>query len=411
MIQSIRNIFGLSIFLLIFLLLPFCLPVHASSVIVTGKVKGPSGISWNGYVTFTLPVAVTDTSTSEAVCPCQVQYKVVNGTITGKNSYAPPVLLDNYNMSPTGTYYIADFYTAAGDFAWQSNYVIPSGSATWDIGTATATAVTTSNISYVNPMTTDTPQSVTGQKTFTTPIVSSVPTGTAPFTIASATKVANLTSAAFTSDSLNPASVGVGRLAHTDLICWRNLANSGNLCIRVSSTSNSLDLSDFGSSYSTYAPVVAPTTISNSAAETTILSTSVTAADISSHKAIRVHVTGNLTNTSGGNVNYTYRLRVTGPGGTLLATTATVVVATATSNAPFQLDIWITNISGGGTVASLEDVSGNFWVNTTAGAMTSAGTISIDGTVATTLALTGQLDVASANATTIGRVMWVEKVR
>ena len=170
--------------------------VRATTTTLTGTIVDPQGNAHNGTVTMRLPVPAQDIASHTAILPINVTYKVVNGVIQ-----SGPPLYDVAGLQPTNLYYIAKFYDNAGNLVMGANYIVTGAS--FNLGAATPTSVTTSNISFVTPVTTSNPNSFTAAQTFSTII----------------------------SSSNVPAATGFIRSANADQWCFRNVNNNGDLCI------------------------------------------------------------------------------------------------------------------------------------------------------------------------------------
>lgn len=169
------------------LLLLLALPVYGSTTSLTGTITDAQGNPVNGRLVMQLPVPATDTTTGRAVAPTPVVYQLVNGVILG-GSTVP--LYDVANLQPQNLYYSARVYDSSGTLVFTGNYAVTGVS--YNLGAAVPTNVTTSNISYISPASTNSNNTFTGSNTFTQPIIDTVSTGTAPFTISSTSLVANL---------------------------------------------------------------------------------------------------------------------------------------------------------------------------------------------------------------------------
>lgn len=178
-------------FLSLFLLLS---TAFASQTTLTGNIKNAQGNPLNGYLVMRLPVQAQDTTTNVAVLSIPVYFRVINGVVTGG---AP--LYDVVNMQPAGLYYVARGYDQANNLVFYGNYVVTG--ATFDIGTAVPTAVTTSNVSYSQPIFANQTNNFTVNQFFTT----------------------------ITSSCSPAAATGFLRLCNSDQIGWRNNGNTGDL--------------------------------------------------------------------------------------------------------------------------------------------------------------------------------------
>lgn len=111
---------------------------------LSGTITDPSGNPLNGTLTMRLPVPAQYTPTNLAVAPSVVSYTLVNGVITGT---VP--LYDVAALQPKGLYYIARAYDQTGALQFYGNFVVTGAS--FNLGAATPTSITTSNISYLTP--------------------------------------------------------------------------------------------------------------------------------------------------------------------------------------------------------------------------------------------------------------------
>lgn len=137
-------------FILTIFVLSSSLLWSATSTVI-GRVSTPQSAAFNGQISFQFPFAgAVDQNcgsfTSCLIVPVVKRYPIINGTIT-----PAPVLTRNGDISPSGTYYRAYLYDAFGFNVAQAAFVIPAGSATFDIGAALQTTITTNNVSFVTP--------------------------------------------------------------------------------------------------------------------------------------------------------------------------------------------------------------------------------------------------------------------
>jgi hypothetical protein len=140
-----------------FLLLAAC--AGATTTTLTGSIKDAQGNPLNGTLIMSLPVPAIDTTTNTAVMQGPVFFRVVNGAVTGGAA-----LYDTATMQPQGLYYRARGYDAMGNLMFYGNYVVTGAS--FNMGAAIPTSVTTSNISYLNPATTNGNNTFTGTNIF-----------------------------------------------------------------------------------------------------------------------------------------------------------------------------------------------------------------------------------------------------
>lgn len=167
-----------------FIVQPFVMRrVKASTVTLTGTIRDAQGNPVNGSLIMQLAVPAIDTTTNTYIPNTPVYFQVINGAVTGG---AP--LLDNTNMQPAGDYYVSTVRDTVGNFIGQANYSIQAGSS-FNIGSAVPTVLTTSNISYVNPVITSVPNNFTALQQFsagiqTDSIAGTIPGGTMTLTTA-----------------------------------------------------------------------------------------------------------------------------------------------------------------------------------------------------------------------------------
>lgn len=126
-------------------------------VIITGTFYTPSGSLFNGKAIFYLPFAGTKNTADPACpsCPMVFQgpstYPIINGKlvgVSGPNSRAQ--LVGNGDISPGLTYYQVRLEDQGGIYSQVFYLYIPSSTtnATFDIGSAIQTSVTTQNLSF-----------------------------------------------------------------------------------------------------------------------------------------------------------------------------------------------------------------------------------------------------------------------
>lgn len=169
------------------LLLAAALPSGATTTQLTGTLVDSTGTPVSGQACLRLPVNAIDTSTSRALSPQTICFPLTNGTFPAFASVVP-----NDKIQPANTFYQFKATNQSGGLVFMANYVIPTGGGTFNIGTAIPTSVTTNNVSYVAPAVTNGPNTFCCTQTFQGQIVSTLATGTAPFSIASTTLVPNL---------------------------------------------------------------------------------------------------------------------------------------------------------------------------------------------------------------------------
>jgi hypothetical protein len=169
---------------------------RAATSTITGTITDSQGNPVYGTITFQLPVAAQDTATNTAIAPNVQSYPVVNGVIQ-----AGPPLFDVAGLQPKNLFYIAKVYDQAGNVILMGNYVVTGAS--FNFGSATPTTVTTSNISFVTPVTLNVPNTFLALQAF--PNIASSNAGIA--------------------------TAGWARLSNTDSIAWRNNAGTQNMFV------------------------------------------------------------------------------------------------------------------------------------------------------------------------------------
>jgi len=139
----------------------FCATLtHAGTSLLTGTLTDAQGNPLNGFLVMQLPVPAQDPTTQTAISNIPVNYRVVNGSIQG----GPP-LWDVGTINPANLYYSAKAYDAAGNLFFYGNYVVTG--ATFNLSAAIPTTITTSNVSYLNPVNVNGNNTFTGSNTFT----------------------------------------------------------------------------------------------------------------------------------------------------------------------------------------------------------------------------------------------------
>jgi hypothetical protein len=134
-------------------------PGRSSTSTLSGTILDAQGNGVNGSVTFQLPVPAQDTATNTAISNTIVRYRIVNGVIQ-----SGPPLYDVAGLQPANLYYVAKVFDSAGNLVLSGNYVVTG--ATFNFGAATPTSITTSNISYTNPVSPAANNVLTGNNTF-----------------------------------------------------------------------------------------------------------------------------------------------------------------------------------------------------------------------------------------------------
>lgn len=116
---------------------------EAVTVSVTGNIRLANGNRLTGTVRMTLSYPATDTTSGQLVSPQSITFRVNNGTVASGS-----VLVPNDVMAPANTFYVTQVFTSAGQMVRQNNFYVPSQGI--DLGTATPTALTSSNISFLS---------------------------------------------------------------------------------------------------------------------------------------------------------------------------------------------------------------------------------------------------------------------
>jgi len=133
---------------------------RCSTTTLTGTIYDSQSNPLNGTLTMTLPAPASDGV--HAYSPVPVSFRVENGSIVGG---APLLDLGSAGVQPKGLWYAAKAYDQVGNLAFYGNYVVTGAS--YDLGAAVPTIVTTSNISYINPASLSGNNIFTGNNTFT----------------------------------------------------------------------------------------------------------------------------------------------------------------------------------------------------------------------------------------------------
>lgn len=145
-------------------MLLLCISALAGTTTISGSLKDEQGNPLQGTLTMRLPIPAQDPSTNTSILPINVTYNVVNGSVQ-----SGPPLYDVTTIQPSGLYYIARAYDMAGNLVFYANYVV--NGASFNIGAATPTSVTTSNISYLTPVFSNGTNTWTGTNTFNGPTI------------------------------------------------------------------------------------------------------------------------------------------------------------------------------------------------------------------------------------------------
>lgn len=114
----------------------------ASTIPVTGTISLPDGSKLTGTVRLTLSYsAARDTTNNNVVVAQSVLFRVQQGTLQSSAQIVP-----NDVLQPANTWYTAEYFTSSGARVAQAHFYI-SGQ-TFDLGSATPTPATTSNLNF-----------------------------------------------------------------------------------------------------------------------------------------------------------------------------------------------------------------------------------------------------------------------
>jgi hypothetical protein len=136
-----------------------CGSARASTSTLTGTLLDSNGNPFNGRVTFQLPMSAIDMTNNAAIAPTVSSFAVRNG------SFQPNATLEDVNtLSPAGLYYTAYRYDASGGLISIDNYLVTGAS--FNFGLALPVAVTTSNVTLLQPASLAVAQTWTALQTF-----------------------------------------------------------------------------------------------------------------------------------------------------------------------------------------------------------------------------------------------------
>jgi hypothetical protein len=123
-------------------LLLSCAPAFAGTIPISGNIQLPSGAKLNGKIRFILSYsAARDTSNNNITVSPIVEFPVINGALP---SYAQ--IVPNDVLQPAHTWYTVQYISALGALVGQNIFYVQGTS--FNLGTATPTPVTTSNLSF-----------------------------------------------------------------------------------------------------------------------------------------------------------------------------------------------------------------------------------------------------------------------
>jgi hypothetical protein len=137
-----------------------CGPLFAGTSLLTGTLTDAQGNPLNGSLLMQLPVPAQDPATNTLISPVPVYFRVVNGAIQ-----SGPPLFDVGTINPANLYYMAKAYDTAGNLFLYGNYVVTG--TTFNLSAAIPTMITTSNVSYLNPVNVNGNNTFTGANSFT----------------------------------------------------------------------------------------------------------------------------------------------------------------------------------------------------------------------------------------------------
>lgn len=161
----LKKLFACLLLILTLSLPSLCLPpAIATFTTLTGTFVDASGTPVSGKLILRLPFAGLTSVEGAFVSPAPVSFTIYNGQIFGFNQ-----VITNADILPQNTYYTASLYDSTNTLVEESNISIPNG-ATFNIGLAIQTAVTTGNISYLNPVGLANNNTFTGSNAFQGPV-------------------------------------------------------------------------------------------------------------------------------------------------------------------------------------------------------------------------------------------------
>lgn len=121
----------------------FALNLSAGTIPISGTIRLANGNLMNGRVRFILSYSVArDTSANNLVVAQNVEFPVANGVLPTTARITP-----NDVLQPSNTFYTTQYLSSTGTVIAQNVFYIQGTS--FNIGTATPTPLTTSNISFV----------------------------------------------------------------------------------------------------------------------------------------------------------------------------------------------------------------------------------------------------------------------
>lgn len=118
------------------------IPAVAGTIPVVGTIRLANGNLFNGTIKMVLNYPARDFRAGNIVVPMSVSFKVQNGQVQSGARITP-----NEDLEPSHTIYVTEYFTSSGTKVAQNNFSV-SSSSQFDIGSATPTAITSSNISF-----------------------------------------------------------------------------------------------------------------------------------------------------------------------------------------------------------------------------------------------------------------------
>lgn len=122
---------------------------------LTGAFVDGQGANISGKLVLNLPFAGLTTVEGAYISPKPINFPIYNGMIFGNTQ-----IINNADILPGNSYYVANLFDSAGTLVETRNVRIPSV-ASFNMGLAIQTSVTTGNLSLLNPA------NLTGNNTFT----------------------------------------------------------------------------------------------------------------------------------------------------------------------------------------------------------------------------------------------------
>jgi hypothetical protein len=118
-----------------------CANCYATTI--TGTIRRADGSRLNGRIRFTLSHPARNSSSGEIIVPQTVEYRVSNGQLP-----STAAVYGNDILEPQYTYYWTEYFDAYGYKVMENPFYITGAS--FDLGAAKPTTITTSNISFAD---------------------------------------------------------------------------------------------------------------------------------------------------------------------------------------------------------------------------------------------------------------------